>query len=119
MQDPSSLRLWLVHDWLTGWRGGEKILLELVRMFPNARIATLLHLPGTTHPEIDARVAQTSFLQTMPAARTHYRHYLPLFPRAARSLTLDDNADLVISVSHAVAKGIIPPISRATGRRTP
>src|SRR3954466_209345 len=114
MQDPSSLRLWLVHDWLTGWRGGEKILLELVRMFPNARIATLLHIPGTTHPEIDARVAQTSFLQNLPLARKHYRNYLPLFPRAVRSLKLDTNADLVLSISHAVAKGIVPPINPQT-----
>ena len=105
----SNLRVWLVHDWLTGWRGGEKILLELVRMFPHARIATLVHVPGSTHPELDARVAQTSFLQRLPGGRRHYRYYLPLFPRAVGSLKLDGACDLVLSVSHAVAKGVVPP----------
>ncbi|HEY4330382.1 MAG TPA: glycosyltransferase [Phycisphaerae bacterium] len=116
--DPESLRIWLVHDWLTSFRGGEKVLLQLVRMFPRARIATLLHIAGTTHPEIDGRVARTSFLQKMPLARMHYRHYLPLFPRAIGSLKLDAEADLVLSVSHAVAKGIVPP-ERPDGRRIP
>lgn len=104
-------RAWIVHDWLTGMRGGEKVLLELVRLLPNARIATLLHVPGATHPEIEARVARTSFLQHLPGAARHYRSYLPLFPRAVRSLRLDGPCDLVISSSHAVAKGIrIPTI---------
>src|ERR1041384_7267010 len=109
----STLRLWLVHDWLTGMRGGEKVLLELVRLFPNSRIATLLHIPGTTHPEIDARVARTSFLQRLPGVARHYRNYLPLFPRAIRSIQLDDDCDLVISVSHAVAKGIRVPTGKS------
>lgn len=110
MADLSHLKVWFVHDWLTGLRGGEKVLLELVRMFPKSRIATLLHLPGTTHPELDARVSRTSFLQKLPGAARHYRNYLPLFPRAIRSLKLDADCDLVISVSHAVAKGVtVPP----------
>jgi glycosyltransferase involved in cell wall biosynthesis len=110
MPEISTLKIWFIHDWLTGLRGGEKVLLELVRLFPNSRIATLLHLPGTTHPDLDSRVAQTSFLQKLPAAATHYRNYLPLFPRAVKSLTLDADCDLVISVSHAVAKGVtVPP----------
>jgi glycosyltransferase involved in cell wall biosynthesis len=108
----SSLRVWFVHDWLTGFRGGEKVLLELVRLFPNSRIATLVHVPGTTHPELDARVARTSFLQKVPGIGTTYRNYLPLFPRAVRSLHLDDSCDLVISVSHAVAKGIDVPTTK-------
>jgi len=108
-RDLSQLRVWFVHDWLTGLRGGEKVLLELVRMFPNSRIATLLHIPGSTHPDIDTRVVKTSFLQKLPGAAKHYRNYLPLFPRAIQSLALDDDCDLVISVSHAVAKGIRVP----------
>jgi glycosyltransferase involved in cell wall biosynthesis len=108
----SDLKIWFIHDWLTGLRGGEKVLLELVRMFPYSRIATLLHLPGTTHPALDARVARTSFLQKLPAAATHYRNYLPLFPRAVRSLKLDADCDLVISVSHAVAKGVTVPAGK-------
>ena len=106
---PSNLRVWFVHDWLTGLRGGEKVLLELVRLFPNSRIATLLHVPGSTDPEIDRRVAHTSFLQKLPNIAATYRNYLPLFPRAIRSLQLDTDCDLVFSVSHAVAKGISIP----------
>ena len=106
---PSNLRVWFVHDWLTGLRGGEIVLLELVRLFPNSRIATLLHVPGSTHPDLDSRVARTSFLQKMPNIAATYRNYLPFFPRAIRSLQLDADCDLVFSVSHAVAKGIATP----------
>jgi glycosyltransferase involved in cell wall biosynthesis len=103
------LKVWLVHDWLTGMRGGEKVLLELVRLFPDSRIATLVHVPGTTDGEIDQRVKQTSFLQRMPGAKKGYRNYLPLFPRAIRSLQLDGPCDLVLSSSHAVAKNVRVP----------
>jgi glycosyltransferase involved in cell wall biosynthesis len=106
---PSPLRVQFIHDWLTGLRGGEKVLLELVRLFPNSTIATLLHVPGSTHPDLDSRVSSTSFLQKLPSAAKAYRNYLPLFPRAARSLQLDPTADLLFSVSHAVAKGVTLP----------
>ena len=103
------LRVWLVHDWLTGFRGGEKVLLELVRMFPRARVATLVHVRGASHPEIDRRVERVSFLNKMPGVRKGWRNYLPLYPAAVRSLALDEQCDLVISVSHAVAKGVRVP----------
>ncbi len=109
---PNRLRVWFVHDWLTGFRGGEKVLLELVRLFPNSRIATLVHVPGTTDPELDARVARTSFLQRIPNIATGYRNYLPLFPRAVGSLKLDGDCDFVFSVSHAVAKGVGVPAGK-------
>lgn len=105
---PHNLRVWLVHDWLTGMRGGEKVLLELIRMFPQARVATLFHVAGSTHAEIDARVARTSFLQDVPGIARHYRNLLPIMPAAVRSLVLDD-CDLVVSTSHCVAKGVNVP----------
>jgi glycosyltransferase involved in cell wall biosynthesis len=114
----SQLKVWFVHDWLTGWRGGEKVLFELVRMFPNSRIATLVHVPGTTQPELDQRVQQVSFLQKLPGIQKNWRNYLPLFPRAIRSLHLDNQCDLVISSSHAVAKGIHIP-RRPDGSQIP
>ena len=101
-------RVALVHDWLTGMRGGEKVLLELCRLFPKSEIHTLLWNRGSVHQEIEQRVVQTSFLQRMPGAATGYRHYLPLFPTAVRSLRIED-ADLVLSSSHAVAKGVRVP----------
>jgi glycosyltransferase involved in cell wall biosynthesis len=101
----AELRVALVHDWLTGMRGGERVLLELCRLFPSATVHTLLWNRGSVHPEIEARVRETSFLQKIPGMAGGYRSYLPLFPAAARSLSLE-SADLVLSSSHAVAKGV-------------
>ena len=101
-------RIALVHDWLTGMRGGEKALLELCRLFPSAEIHTLLWNRGSVHPEIESRVRQTSFLQKLPRSATAYRNYLPLFPAAVRSLSIRD-VDLIVSSSHAVAKGVRVP----------
>ncbi len=102
------MKVALVHDWLTGMRGGEKVLLELVRLLPDADIFTLLWNRGTVAPEIEARVRATSLLQRLPAAATAYRYYLPLFPAAVRSLDLR-GYDLVVSTSHAVAHAAPAP----------
>jgi glycosyltransferase involved in cell wall biosynthesis len=106
--DPAGIRVALVHDWLTGMRGGEKVLLELCRLFPRSRVYTLFWNRGSVHQEIEQRVAQVSFLAKLPTA-LGYRYYLPLFPAAVRSLKIEQ-ADLVISSSHAAAKGVrVPP----------
>jgi glycosyltransferase involved in cell wall biosynthesis len=88
-------------------RGGEKVLLSLARLFPDAPIFTLLHVRGSVAPELEARDIRTSFVQNLPAVETRYRHYLPLFPSAAESLDLS-GFDLVVSSSHCVAKGVRP-----------
>lgn len=98
----------LVHDWLTGMRGGEKVLLELCRIFPAAPVYTLVWKQGSVAAEIEDRVAGVSFLDRLPGARERYRHYLPLFPAAVRALRLPDCA-LVVSSSHAVAKAVCKP----------
>ncbi len=99
------MRVALVHDWLTGMRGGEKVLLSLARLYPDAPISTLLHAPGSVHPELSARVGATTFVQHLPGAARYYRYYLPLFPAAVR--TLDLRAfDLVISSSHCAVKAV-------------
>jgi len=99
------VRVALVHDWLTGMRGGEKVLLSLARLFPDAPIFTLLHVGGSVDAEIEARTIHTSFAQRLPALERRYRHYLPLFPAAAASLDLE-GFDLVVSSSHCAAKGV-------------
>ncbi len=99
------LRVALVHDWLTGMRGGEKVLLSLARMFPDAPVYTLLHVPLSVDPEIEARQIHTTFLQHLPGIARSYRSYLPLFPAAAATLRLDAY-DLVISSSHCVVKSV-------------
>jgi hypothetical protein len=98
-------RVALVHDWLTGMRGGEKVLLGLLKLFPEAPIHTLLHVKGSVAPEIEARPIHTTFVQRLPQVARRYRHYLPLFPRAVETIDLR-GYDLVISTSHCVAKGV-------------
>ncbi|HVR28463.1 MAG TPA: glycosyltransferase [Thermoanaerobaculia bacterium] len=98
------LRVALVHDWLTGMRGGEKVLEELCLLFPGAPIHTLFHFPGSVSPAIESHPIRTSFLQSAPGARRRYRSYLPLFPLAIEQFELAD-FDLVVSSSHCVAKG--------------
>ena len=98
-------RVALVHDWLTGMRGGERCLEVFCELFPDAPLYTLLHVPGSVSPIIERRRIVTSFVQRLPAAATGYRRYLPLFPAAMRSFDLRDY-DLVLSLSHCVAKAV-------------
>jgi glycosyltransferase involved in cell wall biosynthesis len=100
-------RVTLVHDWLTGMRGGEKCLEPLCRRFPAARLYTLLHKPGSVSPTIEDLGPRTSFLQRIPCSARYYRYLLPLMPFAA-SWRLPP-CDLVVSMSHCVAKAAQPP----------
>ena len=103
------MKIALVHDWLTGMRGGEKCLEVLCRCFPEARLFTLLHVPGSTSPVIERMPITPSFLQRVPGARRHYRYLLPLMPTAVQRLRIPEDVDLVVSFSHAVAKSVRPP----------
>ena len=100
------MRVALVHDWLTGMRGGEAVLEPLCRFLPDAPIFTLLHVPGSVSATIEARAIHTSFIQRLPLAKSRYRSYLPLFPLAVEGLDLR-GFDLVVSTSHCVAKGAL------------
>jgi glycosyltransferase involved in cell wall biosynthesis len=105
-------RVALVHDWLTGMRGGERCLEVFCELFPEAPLYTLLHVPGSVSPVIERRRIVTSFVQRLPGAATRYRQYLPLFPAAVRGLPLD-GYDLVLSLSHCAAKAVrVPPGAR-------
>jgi glycosyltransferase involved in cell wall biosynthesis len=95
----------LVHDWLTGMRGGERCLEVFCELFPRADLFTLLHQPGAVSPTIERVAIHTSWLQFLPRATAYYRHLLPLFPLAIRQFRLA-GYDLVLSSSHAVAKGV-------------
>jgi glycosyltransferase involved in cell wall biosynthesis len=101
-------RVALVHDWLTGMRGGERCLEVFCELFPDAPLYTLLHVPGTVSPVIERRRIVTSFVQRLPAAVSQYRRYLPLFPAAVRGFDLS-GYDLVISLSHCAAKAVRRP----------
>lgn len=103
------MRVALVHDWLTGMRGGERCLEAFLCIYPDADIFTLVHIPGTTSELIDRRVVATSFLSKVPGIRKLYKMFLPLYPLAAASFNLS-GYDLVISLSHAAAKNVrVPP----------
>jgi glycosyltransferase involved in cell wall biosynthesis len=100
-------RVVLVHDWLTGMRGGEKVLESLCRLFPAAPLLTLVHVRGSVSPLIESRRIRTSLAQYLPGAGRFYRQYLPLFPSLIELFDLDDD-DLVISTSHCAAKAVVP-----------
>lgn len=100
-------RVNLVHDWLTGYRGGEKCLEVLCRHFPAARLYTLLHARGTLPESIERMDIRPSFLNRLPGIERYYRYTLPLMPVAARWPI--SSCDLLVSFSHAVAKAAVPP----------
>jgi glycosyltransferase involved in cell wall biosynthesis len=98
----------LVHDWLTGMRGGEKALEVLCERYPEAELFTLFHIPGSVSPIIERRKIHTSFVQKLPAVARYYRQYLPLFPSAVERFAFD-RFDVVLSVSHCCVKSVITP----------
>lgn len=102
-----NIKVAIAHDWLTGQRGGEKVLEVLAEIFPQAPIYTLFHFPGSQVEAVEKRIIRTSFLQRMPFLKKYYRWYLPLFPLAAELFDLQE-FDLIVSSSHCTVKGIIP-----------
>ncbi len=108
LSPPRGPRVTLVHDWLTGMRGGEKCLEAVCRRWPDARLYTLLHRRGSVSPAIEALGPRTSLLQYVPGIFRHYRYFLPLMPAVVSGWRLPP-CDLVVSFSHCVAKAVRPP----------
>lgn len=105
--EAGSERVALVHDWLTGMRGGEKCLEPLCRRWPKATLYTLLHKRGSVSPAIERLQVRPSFLNRLPRVERYYRYLLPAMPYAAGWRIAD--VALVVSLSHAVAKSARPP----------
>ncbi len=99
----------LAHDWLNGMRGGERCLDLICKEFPQAELYTLLYRPEQVSAAIRARRVHVSGLQRVPGFRNHYRWFLPLFPMAIESFRVPADVELVLSTSHCVAKGLVPP----------
>ena len=99
----------LSHDWLNGMRGGERCLDLICKEFPEAELYTLLYRPELVSDAIRARKVHVSGLQRVPGFLNHYRWFLPLFPMAIESFRAPEGTDLVLSTSHCVAKGLVPP----------
>ena len=102
------MKVALVHDWLTGMRGGERCLEALCELFPDAPIYTLVYVKGSVSEAIERHAIVPSYLNAIPKVRKFYRYLLPLFPSAIQSFNFD-NFDLVLSSSHCVAKGVGMP----------
>ncbi len=105
--DFASLRVAIVHEWLVDYSGSERVVEQMLNVFPQADLyAQVEFLPDKLRGFIRNKKVTTSFIQKLPKARTKYRAYLPLMPLAVEQFDLSGH-DLVISSNHAVAKGVI------------
>lgn len=97
----------IVHDWLTTYSGAEKVLASILEMYPNADIFTLVDfMPQSQRDFLKGHNIYTSFLQTWPWMEKKYRNFLLIMPLAIEQFDLSDY-DMIISSSHAVAKGVL------------
>jgi glycosyltransferase involved in cell wall biosynthesis len=99
----------LYHDWLTTFRGGERVLEALCEVYPKVPLYTLLHKKGSVPPLIENRTIHTSVLDRVPGIYQKYRSFLPLFPTAVDLMRVKEKAEVVLSISHCVIKGIKKP----------
>lgn len=100
-------RIAVVHDWLVTHAGAEKVLGEILAVFPSADVFSLVDfVPQAQRSFLAGKSVRSSFIQHLPWARSKYRSYLPLMPLAVEQLDVSAY-DLVISSSHAVAKGVL------------
>ena len=109
MTNPHSMprHVAIVHDWLVTYAGAERVLEQILALYPEADLfAVCDFLPETDRRFLYGRTPHTTFIQGLPFARRRYRSYLPLMPLAIEQLDLSAY-DIVISSSHAVAKGVL------------
>jgi glycosyltransferase involved in cell wall biosynthesis len=102
----AAMKIALIHYWLVTMRGGEKVLEELCRLYPQADIFTHVIAPEKISETIRAHRIQTTFISRLPGATRHYQKYLPLMPLALEQLDLR-GYDLVISSESGPAKGVV------------
>ncbi len=101
------MKIAIVCDWLVTFAGAEKFLAEIITCFPNADLfAVVDYLNPDDRKLIANKYAKTTFIQRLPFAKKHYRSYLPLMPIAIEQLDVS-SYDVIISNSHAVAKGVL------------
>lgn len=101
------MKIALVQDWLTGMRGGEKVLEKLCGMFPDAPVYTMVHVPGSVSDIIEDREIRKSLLNYIPLGKKYYRYFLPVMPLLVEGLNVKQ-CHLVVSTSHCVAKNVKP-----------
>lgn len=102
------MRVAIVHYWLVGMRGGEKVVESLLRLYPEADLFVHVYKPEAVSPLIRGRRVTESFIGRLPFAARLYKNYLPLMPMALEQLDLR-GYDLIISSESGPAKGVVPP----------
>lgn len=96
-----------VTDWLVTYAGAEKVLSELVQIYPDADLYSVIDfLSDKDRQKIGNKRATTTFAQNLPRVKKKYQNYLPLMPLAIEQLDVSSH-DVVLSSSHAVAKGVL------------
>jgi glycosyltransferase involved in cell wall biosynthesis len=101
------MKIAIVHDWLVTYAGAERVLSALLKIWPQADLFSVIDfLSDEDRAKLGGKRAQTTFIQRLPKARTRYQKYLPLMPLAIEQMDLSAY-DLIISSSHAVAKGVL------------
>lgn len=101
------MKIAIVHDWLVTYAGAERVLAALCETWPEADLfAVIDFLSDEDRARLGGKRATTTFIQQLPKARSAYQKYLPLMPLAIEQLDMSAY-DLVISSSHAVAKGVL------------
>ena len=100
-------RIAIVHDWLVNYAGSERVLEQMLLCYPDADLFSVVDfVPSHERDFLQGKKVTTTFIQRLPGAAKHYRNYLPLMPLAIEQLDLR-GYDLIISSSHAVAKGVL------------
>lgn len=104
---PSPLKIAIVHDWLVTYGGAERVLSAIIETFPEADLFSVIDFfSDSDRAYIGGKHSKTTFIQGLPLAKKIYRNYLPLMPLAIEQLDLS-GYNLIISSSHAIAKGVI------------
>jgi glycosyltransferase involved in cell wall biosynthesis len=96
----------IIHDWLTSMGGAEKVLKAIHDLYPSKIYTLIKDSSKLKHTFLSDKEIESSFIQSLPMATKWYRNYLPLFPIAIEQFNLS-NYDLILSSSHAVAKGVL------------
>ena len=101
------MKVAIIHDWLVTYAGAERALEQIIEVFPNCDLFSIVdHIPIDERKFLKDKTVNTSFIQKLPFSKKSYRKYLSLMPLAIEQFDLS-KYDLVISSSHAVAKGVI------------
>ena len=107
MKPPAEPRVAIVHEWLVRYAGSEQVVAGMKRAFPQADLYALVHnREGLCGTPLEHFAVQTSFIQSLPKSKEKYQSYLPLMPLAVEQIDLRPY-DIVLSSSHAVAKGVL------------